>query len=200
MDSRVARDSFDAPLLHRDESPEGSVRRQSLDEVTSQKIYVATEDLTVVIAGFNTSISGYLLYLTVCFLSCGLGYLLFRWLPRWRTRLIGTPTPLCRCQWAVVEVRYFSPFLIDWHDWNEVGPMVTIDRSRSRQPAVWSPVVHGLWRSGQGGWHSHIWWGVWPCYFNPTVLGFSLYSLLLPSCRIPIFAVYRVERSFLDKH
>ncbi|KAG5287083.1 cation-transporting ATPase [Histoplasma ohiense] len=103
MDSHVARDSFDAPLLHRDESPEGSVRRQSLDEVTSQKIYVATEDLTVVIAGFNTSISGYLLYLTVCFLSCGLGYLLFRWLPRWRTRLIGTPTPLCRCQWAVVE-------------------------------------------------------------------------------------------------
>ncbi|KKZ63182.1 hypothetical protein EMCG_02478 [[Emmonsia] crescens] len=102
MDSH-ARDSFDAPLLHRYDSTKDSTRRQSLGETMSQKIYVATEDLTAVIAGFNTSVSGYLAYLAICILSCGLGYLVFRWLPRWRVRLIGTPTPLCRCQWAAVE-------------------------------------------------------------------------------------------------
>ncbi|OAT12298.1 ATPase [Blastomyces gilchristii SLH14081] len=103
MDSHTARDSFDAPLLHRVDSTKDSTGRQLLGETTSQKIYVATEDLTAVIAGFNTSIAGYLLYLAICLLSCGLGYLLLRWLPRWRVRLIGTPTPLCRCQWVVVE-------------------------------------------------------------------------------------------------
>ncbi|OJD12609.1 hypothetical protein AJ78_06833, partial [Emergomyces pasteurianus Ep9510] len=102
MDSHAG-DSFDAPLLHRYDSTKDSVRRQSLGETTSQKIYLATEDLTAVIAGFNTSVSGYVAYLTICVLSCGLGYLLFRWLPRWRVRLIGTPTPLSRCQWTAVE-------------------------------------------------------------------------------------------------
>ncbi|ODH51733.1 hypothetical protein GX48_02200 [Paracoccidioides brasiliensis] len=102
MDSHP-RDSFDEPLLHRYNSSKASMRRPQLGQTTCQKIYIATEDLTAVIAGFNTSVSGYITYMAICILSCGLGYLLFRWLPRWRVRLIGTPVPLCQCQWTAVE-------------------------------------------------------------------------------------------------
>lgn len=71
---------------------------------TNQKIYVVTEDLTIVVAGFQTSALGYALYTTICVCTFGLGYLLFRWLPRWQVRIIGTPAPLHSCTWVVVEV------------------------------------------------------------------------------------------------
>jgi cation-transporting P-type ATPase 13A2 len=71
---------------------------------TSQKVYIVTEDLTIVVAGFTTSTLGFALYTTLCGLTLGLGYLLFRWLPRWRVRIIGTPCPLRSCSWVVIEV------------------------------------------------------------------------------------------------
>lgn len=71
---------------------------------TNQKIYIITEDLTIVVAGFRTSTFGFALYLAICILSFGLGYLLLRWLPRWQVRIIGTPSPLRECTWVVIEV------------------------------------------------------------------------------------------------
>jgi cation-transporting P-type ATPase 13A2 len=71
---------------------------------TNQKIYVVTEDLTIVLAGFRTSTLGYALYTTICIFTLGLGYLLFRWLPRWQVRMTGTPSPLRECSWVVIEV------------------------------------------------------------------------------------------------
>ncbi|TGO73257.1 hypothetical protein BELL_0377g00120 [Botrytis elliptica] len=70
---------------------------------TNQKIYIITEDLTIVVAGFRTSTFGFALYLAICILSFGLGYLLLRWLPRWQVRIIGTPSPLRECTWVVIE-------------------------------------------------------------------------------------------------
>jgi hypothetical protein len=70
----------------------------------NQKIYILTEDLTIVIAGFRTSVVGLAVYGTVCILTFGLAYLLFRWLPRLKVRLIGAPTPLEECHWVVIEV------------------------------------------------------------------------------------------------
>jgi cation-transporting ATPase 13A2 len=72
---------------------------------TSQKIYIVTEDLTIVVAGFRTSTLGYALYATICVLTFGLGYLLLRWLPRWQVSLVGTPSSLRECGWVVIEVR-----------------------------------------------------------------------------------------------
>jgi cation-transporting ATPase 13A3/4/5 len=77
---------------------------------TSQKIYILTEDLTIVVAGFRTSTLGFALYTSICALTLGLGYLLFRWLPRWQVRIIGTPCPLRSCGWVVVEVSTQSLF------------------------------------------------------------------------------------------
>ncbi|KAH8598033.1 hypothetical protein B0O99DRAFT_506557 [Bisporella sp. PMI_857] len=70
---------------------------------TSEKIYIATEDLTIVVAGFRTSRFRYALYMAICIATLGVGYLLFRWLPRWRVRLVGTLSPLKECAWVAIE-------------------------------------------------------------------------------------------------
>ncbi|KAF2275170.1 uncharacterized protein EI97DRAFT_79087 [Westerdykella ornata] len=70
---------------------------------TNQKIYISMEDLTIVIAGFNTSKLGFLIYLILCICTAGLAWLLLRWLPRWRVALVGRAAPLKECEWVVIE-------------------------------------------------------------------------------------------------
>ncbi|KAL7625454.1 hypothetical protein AAE478_004674 [Parahypoxylon ruwenzoriense] len=53
----------------------------------SQKLHMVNEDLTIVIAGFRTSRSGYAVYAILCVITFGLAYLLLRWLPRWQVKL-----------------------------------------------------------------------------------------------------------------
>lgn len=71
---------------------------------TNQKIYILTEDLTIVVAGFKSSNLGLILYGILCVLSLGVAYLLLRWLPRWQVRIIGRSCPLRDCDWVVIEV------------------------------------------------------------------------------------------------
>ncbi|EFR01130.1 cation translocating P-type ATPase [Nannizzia gypsea CBS 118893] len=97
-------DSAEDPLLWRRASSTDHPRGgKSSDGIISQKIYIASEDLTAAIAGFSTSMAGLTTYLAICILTCGLGYLVFRWVPKWRVSLIGTPTPLYKCQWVAIE-------------------------------------------------------------------------------------------------
>lgn len=72
----------------------------------SQKLHIVSEDLTVVVAGFTTKRVGFISYVALCVCTLGLGYLVLRWLPRWRIRLIGRPNPLRSCSWVVIEVRH----------------------------------------------------------------------------------------------
>lgn len=106
--SRRSRDSVDDPLLKRHNSTGSSGSNVSVragrDRV-SQKIYIQSEDLTIVIAGFRTSPAGFLIYVTLCVFTAGLAFLLFKWLPKWRMWLIGAPTLLRECDWVVIEVR-----------------------------------------------------------------------------------------------
>ncbi|KAL2163138.1 hypothetical protein VTH06DRAFT_6974 [Thermothelomyces fergusii] len=76
----------------------------------SQKVYMVNEDLYIVIAGFRTSVAGFSLYLLLCLFTCGLGWLVFRWLPRWHVKLVGKSSPLRDCDWVVVE-----------NQWNEIA-------------------------------------------------------------------------------
>lgn len=76
----------------------------------SQKIYMPNEDLMIVIAGFRTSAVGLAAYTFVCVASFGLGWLLFRWLPRWHVWLTGKKAPLREASWVVIE-----------NQWNEMG-------------------------------------------------------------------------------
>ncbi|TEY80563.1 hypothetical protein BOTCAL_0037g00180 [Botryotinia calthae] len=87
---------------------------------TNQKIYIITEDLTIVVAGFRTSTFGFALYLAICILSFGLGYLLLRWLPRWQVRIIGTPSPLRECTWVVIENQW-GEFVVQDVELKEYG-------------------------------------------------------------------------------
>lgn len=76
----------------------------------SQKIYMPNEDLTIVIAGFRTSLVGLVVYTFLCVVTCGLGWLLFRWLPRWHVWLTGKKAPLREASWVVIE-----------NQWNEMA-------------------------------------------------------------------------------
>ena len=97
--------SVDDPLLRRHDSTRTDISSFGRGSRRTQRIYVATEDLTIVVAGFSSRPVGLAAYIVLCVLSLGLAYLLLRWLPRWRVRLIGSPTALQYCTWVVVEVR-----------------------------------------------------------------------------------------------
>ena len=101
--SRQSRDSAQAPLLRRHQSGGSDVSGYRGDGRVSQKIYILTEDMTIAVAGFKTSLFGFALYLCICVLTAGAGYLLLRWLPKWYVKLIGRVTPLGRCDWVVIE-------------------------------------------------------------------------------------------------
>lgn len=99
-----SRSSVEYPLLGWNGSTGPYAPTRKYGDRVSQKIYIVTEDLTAVVTGFSTTIAGFILYIVLCLLSGGIAYLLFRWLPRWRIRIIGSPTPLETCQWVAVEV------------------------------------------------------------------------------------------------
>ena len=110
--SGYSRSSARSPLLRRRRSSDTDRSTRSgygAGGRMSQKIYIQNEDMTIVVAGFKTSVVGYAIYLCISICTLGLGYLLFRWLPRWQVRLTGSPTPLHKCDWLVIE-----------NQWNEM--------------------------------------------------------------------------------
>ncbi|KIV85541.1 hypothetical protein, variant 1 [Exophiala sideris] len=120
------RASVDQPLLRRHASTRSDVQEHDDGGSFSQKLYIENEDLTMVIAGFSTSSIGYLLYVAICVLTAGIGYLVFRWAPRWRISLVGSPTPLKTCSWVVVENQW-GEFTVNYITVEEYGqPMSTV--------------------------------------------------------------------------
>lgn len=91
-----------AGLLRRDSTATAASSRHQTGR-SSQKVYTTNEELTIAIAGFRTGRAGYLSYILLCALSCGMVALLFRWLPRWYVSVVGQPCPLKDCDWAVIE-------------------------------------------------------------------------------------------------
>lgn len=108
--STHSRTSVHAQLLRRDST---TTAISSYGGRTSQKVYMVNEDLTIAIAGFRTSKTGYLVYLALCIMTGGIAYLLFRWLPRWYVGILGQQCPLGECDWVVIE--------------NQWGELVTVD-------------------------------------------------------------------------
>jgi len=107
--SRASRESARDPLLKRSSSQGSNVSNTSgrgIRDRNVQKLHIQSEDMTIVIAGFRTSIVGMAIYVTICLLTGGLGYLLLRWLPQWWVKIVGKPSSLKDCTWVVVEVRF----------------------------------------------------------------------------------------------
>lgn len=122
--SRRSRNSSNGPLLRRHNSSgsNGSTysSRGWRDRV-NQKIYIQSEDLTIVIAGFRTSLIGYTAYILLCLLTAGLAYLLFRWLPSWKIKIIGTASALRECTWVVIENQWgeITQLNVDDHEYGQ---------------------------------------------------------------------------------
>lgn len=98
------RSRSDQPLLGRHNSTTSDTREHDDGGNFSQKLYMVTEDLTMVIAGFKTSRIGFTTYVLLCVLTGGLAWLLLRWLPRWHMKLVASPAPLRSCTFVVIEV------------------------------------------------------------------------------------------------
>lgn len=103
--STMSRRSSEQPLLLRRISSASTTASSSYRRGgrTNQKIYILTEDLTIVIAGFGTSYIGSAIYSAICCVTLGLGWLILRWLPKWRIKLVGSPTTLRESTWVVIE-------------------------------------------------------------------------------------------------
>jgi cation-transporting ATPase 13A2 len=71
---------------------------------STQKLYLADEDMVVVMSGFRTRRPRLWYYRMLSLITFGMAYLLFRWLPRWRLRFMAEPVPLSEARWVVVEV------------------------------------------------------------------------------------------------
>ncbi|CAK7267935.1 hypothetical protein SEPCBS119000_002800 [Sporothrix epigloea] len=111
--STMSRSSARAGLLRRRSSTGTDNAGEFGNGRTSQKTYLANEDLYIVIAGFRTSTLGKAAYILCCVLTFGLAWLLFRWIPRWYIRLVGRPCPLRDCTWVVVENQWNEMTILD---------------------------------------------------------------------------------------
>lgn len=97
------RSSEDRPLLRRKSSASSVASGDGQKARANQKIYILTEDLTIVVAGFDTSSVGFGIYVVLCVCTLGLAWLLLQWLPRWKVALVGRSAPLKECSWLVIE-------------------------------------------------------------------------------------------------
>lgn len=79
---------------------------------STQKIYLADEDMVVVMSGFRTRRGRLWIYRLLCLLTLGMMYLIMRWLPRWRLKFLAEPVPLSEAHWVVIEVFPFPSKLI----------------------------------------------------------------------------------------
>ncbi|KAL4985673.1 hypothetical protein BDW68DRAFT_164681 [Aspergillus falconensis] len=102
--SAYRRSSVEDPLLPRRSLSFGSINHEWKSKGgVKQEIHIASEDSTIVITGFRTATTGAVLYYLLCTVTFGFAFLMFRWLPRWKIRLLGRTSPLSVCQWVVVE-------------------------------------------------------------------------------------------------
>ncbi|KAL1642529.1 hypothetical protein SLS61_009619 [Didymella pomorum] len=98
-----SRRSVDRPLLRRHSSASSAGSGSWRGRRTVQKLYILTEDLTIVVAGFRTSTVGFIAYTLLCVGTAGLAWLVLRWMPRWQVALTGRATPLKDADWVVIE-------------------------------------------------------------------------------------------------
>ncbi|KJZ75510.1 hypothetical protein HIM_04973 [Hirsutella minnesotensis 3608] len=109
-----------ARLLRRDSTATAASSRLQTGR-TSQKVYMANEDLTIAIAGFRTGLVGYAIYLILCITTLGVAFLLCRWMPRWYVGVVGQSCSLRDCDWVVVE-----------NQWGELAIVTVKNRSYGR--------------------------------------------------------------------
>lgn len=98
------------PLLDGDDE-ESRLERIDEQKNHTQKLHIASENMSIIISGRKTSRLGLILYVLCCTFTLGLGYLALRYLPRWRSYLMQSASSLQCCDSVLIEVRteYITP-------------------------------------------------------------------------------------------
>ncbi|ONH66901.1 Vacuolar cation-transporting ATPase YPK9 [Cyberlindnera fabianii] len=91
-----------------------------------QRFYIAEEDLVLAIAGYKTHKVRLQLYYLFCILTFGLGYLILRWLPKYKFAFYGAAAPLGKAEWVVIETEYGELSVVDVHRQWYNRPLSTI--------------------------------------------------------------------------
>jgi cation-transporting P-type ATPase 13A2 len=103
--------STEFPLITR-KSTDRRSDTSATDKVhATQKSYLPDEDIVIVMSGFRIIRSRLWIYRVLSVCTLGVFYLVMRWLPRWRLRLLAEPMPLSEAPWVVVEVLSSLSFL-----------------------------------------------------------------------------------------
>lgn len=90
--------------IHLDSDNYDSSKFQPVSEY--QRFYLAEEDLVIGIAGYSNCRWKVVLYYSLCIFTLGIGYLILRWLPRYRVNLMGNKCALGKADWCVIENEY----------------------------------------------------------------------------------------------
>lgn len=103
--SSRASEASSIPDIERADFP--LIRRKSSESLTdkaraTQRLYLADEDMVVVMSGFKTR--RLWIYRILSVLTLGMFYLVMRWMPRWRLKFLAEPVPLSEAHWVVVKV------------------------------------------------------------------------------------------------
>lgn len=70
---------------------------------TSQRFYLAEEDLVIGIAGYRRSKVRLLVYYILIACTLGLFYVILRWFPRYKVQFLAKPTQLAKSDFVVIE-------------------------------------------------------------------------------------------------
>lgn len=87
-------------------------------ELKYQRFYLAEEDIVIGIAGYENCLWKKILYYVITVFTLGIGYLVLRWVPKYRINLMGNPCALGLADWCVIE--------------NEFGELAIVNVSRTR--------------------------------------------------------------------
>ncbi|RKP10372.1 P-type ATPase-like protein [Thamnocephalis sphaerospora] len=74
-----------------------------LNPVSQQRIYLAEEELELVLTAYRYNQAWLFIYRLVCVFTAGVFYLIARWLPRLRIRMVAVQCPMGEAEWIVVE-------------------------------------------------------------------------------------------------
>lgn len=80
---------------------------------TYQRYYLAEEDLVIGIAGYQNCLWKIAVYYLLCIVTGGLGYLVMRWVPKYRVNLMGNRSPLGAADWLVIENEFGELSIVD---------------------------------------------------------------------------------------
>lgn len=89
---------------------ENDIRISGLGKVDPwRQTFMLDEEVQIIVEGYQNDGFHYMLYRLLCILSCGIVWLICRWMPQWWIAWVGKKTSLANAQWLVFVVR------LDYH-------------------------------------------------------------------------------------